>query len=312
MLEQIYTSAKTIDYATSYYVQCLVYLRAWDAMLYHRGNGQINKVFRDGTRATLSTYVTHRRFWSREGGRALAFFGNVPSNPELFAVDEITGLPDLSQSLGHFSPPDNFGAAFLQMAMLDDRQGYICYSVSSPSRLIIRTWPDLALAAAIAAPGTFNTFHWMGPGRCLALNHSAGKVMAFDYLEPQILWESVVQPFHLGCWDCEHGLLITCQADGQVRVYWPEPVPVNLSAPAFYPAATPTRLKSYPMRARLTGSVGEPCPGWVVNWQVAAPALGSLEAAQSLTDADGYAYNRYLAPAAATGQDTVLALVRTP
>lgn len=79
--------------------------------------------------------------------------------------------------------------------------------------------------------------------------------------------------------------------------------PAALSAPEF--VDPPRAGWAGRVRARLTGSYGEPCAGHTVAWILTGD--GALLDSRTDTDADGYAWTRYVAPMAVPGTAPQLA-----
>ena len=69
--------------------------------------------------------------------------------------------------------------------------------------------------------------------------------------------------------------------------------PSSLSSPAAVSAIAQGRVSQ--VRVRLLGANSDACEGELVDWSITAGS-GALAEAQSTTDADGYAYNEYIAP----------------
>lgn len=79
-----------------------------------------------------------------------------------------------------------------------------------------------------------------------------------------------------------------------LRAWAREARPAAVSAPEALEPLVQGRVAA--LRTRVTGSYGEPCAGRRVDWSLTGD--GALAAAQSETDADGYALVDYVAPVA--------------
>jgi hypothetical protein len=109
-----------------------------------------------------------------------------------------------------------------------------------------------------------------------------------------------------GAWYSPKRDVFVAIVSNQLKVFANAIRPAALSNPV---AVTPfTRGKVSQVKVQLTGSTAEPCPGEIIEWSMTG--VGSLAAAQSVTDADGWAYNDYLAPADGVGSATIDAMVQ--
>lgn len=97
-------------------------------------------------------------------------------------------------------------------------------------------------------------------------------------------WPMVYSP-QLGVWFA-FDQINTPETHDRVWVYADAPTPTALATPTAL--STPNQGKSVQFRTRLTGNLGEPCEGYLIDWSVTA-GPGVLLADQSTTDANGYA-----------------------
>lgn len=139
-----------------------------------------------------------------------------------------------------------------------------------------------------------------------------GDLYLYDYVQKVQIgkWQSI-DLTHKGLWySLRHDLFVSAHDAGsydQIRVWANETRPATLSTPA---ALSPVQKGSVSaIRVQCLGSAGEPVPDLPVDWSLTAGS-GSLQATQSVTDADGYAQVDYLAPANATGSATIQAQVK--
>lgn len=102
-------------------------------------------------------------------------------------------------------------------------------------------------------------------------------------------------------WDIFLSLHAKTASEDEIRLWANQVRPAALSNPAAL--TTPTRGRVATFRARLSGSYGESCPGFLVNWTLSG--VGSLSAVQSETDTQGYAAVDYIAPVGSTGTATI-------
>lgn len=122
---------------------------------------------------------------------------------------------------------------------------------------------------AIAAIWDTNTNDW------------TGEVRYFGVAARLVLYAR-----ELGVWlVVQHGTPTT------IRVFADSPVAAALSNPTALTSVASGKINRF--RVRATGSKGEPVPEETVTWTASA---GTLLDSQSVTDADGYATARYVAP----------------
>ena len=309
MLELLYTSAKTLTSDISYGGPvALVYIGSWDAFLLRNGL-LLQKLFRDGTQATMGQLGGGwGSFWSlgsRVNARAY-WINNGAQNGLIYAADEVSCQSCPDQILNPTWPLSSIPDMQSGSNYVDDWNGvYVCNG--GTIRASFYRLADGTLLGQVEIVG-YDSFAYIGCNQVMAFQHSTGKVAVIDYRNQIILWKSAVDPALVYAYDSRHNLVVTAGADLKVRVYLTTPLPASLSDPEFYPAAaTVTRLQGYPVRVRVLGDAGEPCPGFWVNWAV--PTLGYLQKILSRTDADGYAWNYYFGPSLDTGEELLSAEV---
>ena len=308
MLELLYTSTKTVSASGSGPAN-LVYLASWDALLLLNGT-RLDKLFRDGSQATIGVVPG---FWgpgSRVSARAYWIQNYGPGPATIYAADEITGKFCLSQVLNPAWPiPGNLKGTG---NFLDDWAGIYVHN-DPAGKVAFYQLGDGALLGRVQLNSTsvFDSLSYVGRNKVLAFQKTTGKLALLDYLNRIILWQSKVRPALVCAYDTLHNLVVTVESDHKVRVYLITPIPATLSAPEFYPApAQVTRLQGYPVRVRLLGDAGEPCPGYWMRWDfVNIPAKGYLQKAMSCTDQEGYARNYYFGPHQTIGPETIRAEV---
>jgi hypothetical protein len=303
MLELLYTSNKTLTLATFGSPVFFAYEQAWDAFLFSDGQ-KLYKVFRDGSQFSIGVPPGGAALDNRLGSRHFWQFNGL-----CYGADDFTGQYD---PLALLNPSWTIPAAVFVRDpgnFLDDEEGLYLVRAGS-GRIAVYRLGDGTLLNTITVPGSpyYDNLVPVRPGYILALHAASGQAALLDYLGSQVVWQGTVLPFRLAAYDARYNLIVTFQPELALRIYLLTTVPTSLSNPEFYPTVSRVeRLTGYPVRVRLTGVAGEPCPDYVVNW--APPNLGFLEKVQSLTDQDGYAWNFYFGPAAAVGTETIQAEV---
>lgn len=94
--------------------------------------------------------------------------------------------------------------------------------------------------------------------------------------------------------------------DSELRIYANAVLPYSIVGPVA--AGLLTNGQVTQVHVRLLGEQNEPCVNELVEWSITA-GDGALTVAQSVTDADGYAYTSYVAPVYAGVDPTIQAEV---
>jgi hypothetical protein len=317
MLEQIYTSSKTVTAVAdkTYYRMC--YVKTWDAMMLHYSLAPMkaHKLFRDGTVATMITEMLSLGLQARVGGRHCWMDLTQQGNGEWYAADEISGNFHSSDKLnGAWVPP---AEAYKPGSYVDDKHGLILFPYVN--RLVkFFNLATGAQTATVTLPGNGNLIYdhlaWAGEGMVIAIEFGTGRVAMLDYLNLTVLWTSVIRPCIMAAYDCLHRLIVTVENDLLVRLFTLDPVPAALASPVFVPAANQHRLMGSRVQTRLTGDDGEPCGNYWIHWNLLGSPKGELLKDKSKTDANGYAENYYFGPppSGAIGEETILVSVKVP
>lgn len=107
-----------------------------------------------------------------------------------------------------------------------------------------------------------------------------------------------------GAWySVKHDIFVAMRTH-QVKVFANAVRPASLSNPTALTTVAQAHVSE--VRVRLLGANADACVGELVNWSVTVGS-GALKLAQSETDANGYAYNEYVAPVGTTGSVTIQA-----
>ncbi len=284
-LELLYTSTKTLTVGSI--PGFLGYVLPWDAFVL-LDIGIISKVFRDGTQAKIGIPPSYDIMLNRSNGSPAWSVGSL--HPSFYAADPVTLARTYDQALNPTWQP---GAGVAGVYVDDRLDRYLALDTGC---LKIYRLSDGALQATIALlPGSAYTgVCHAGPSKVLVYRKTDGAVALVDYVNFVILWASSVTPFVLCAFDSQNSLVVTMQADHKLRLYLTTAAPAVLAAPVLHPVpAQVEQFIGYPVRTRLTGSGGEPCPDYWVSWALAVPVKGSLLKDRSQTDADGYAENFY-------------------
>jgi hypothetical protein len=314
MLELIYTSNKTVTTGSNLNYCHMYYVRTWDALILHDTNypAKAYKLFRDGSQAVIiSAAASGIKLMGRVNGQHCWLYSYIYDG-YIWAADEISGNYHSNSPLhDNWILPLN---SFRPGNFIDDRQGIAIYQYVGVLHFI-----DLATGTELGTlrPGaTVNHICWAGENRVMAIEYSTGKVFFIDYVNRITLSTARVAGCALATYDCIHNLIITLGSDKKIRVYILEVAPATLAAPVFIPtAAHQHRLIGTRIRTRLTGSAGEPCPDYWINWSLlGVPPKGALLKDKSKTDIDGYAENYWYGPLGAgeTGEETIRVNVQVP
>lgn len=108
---------------------------------------------------------------------------------------------------------------------------------------------------------------------------------------------------NVGAWySPKHDVFVAIPTSSTLKVFASAVRPSSLSNPAAVSAITQGRVSQ--VKVRLLGADSDPCADELVDWSITA-GVGTLTLAQSTTDADGWAYNNYVAPVASGSPDNV-------
>ena len=300
MLRLLYTSTKTVPNCNTF--SHLAWMASLDAFALVADGSK--KLFLDGSCIHLGSHPGTIGFFSMPGGQAI--YDGIYNT--VWRVDEITFQLDPNQVLfskaglpggtGCFCDPDND-------LFLNKVGGSLEYwQISTATKLATQ---------AVIAGVVIDALSYAGPGKVMALDHDTGKLALVDYLAREVLLASRIDPCRLAAVSPLHNVVVALGTDNKVRVYALEALSAILSNPEFVPYSPHVhRLMGYPVRVRLTGSGGEACPGYWVQWSLLGePPKGQLEKEYTRTDAEGYATNFWFGPSglAETGQETIKAAV---
>lgn len=144
----------------------------------------------------------------------------------------------------------------------------------------------------------------------ICLIYPSGGILFYDVVAKQ----QVVKPWiprigaNNGAWySVKFDIYISYTLSGgewYVSVWANSVRPATLSNPQPLTSVASGRVTQ--LRVRLLGAHGEPCKGELISWSVSGG--GSLTAAQSTTDANGYAYIGYAAPITGGATPTIQAV----
>jgi hypothetical protein len=159
-----------------------------------------------------------------------------------------------------------------------------------------------------AAPGSGNTVSDGGAPNVLCVSFtSSGQIRFYDVLRKvQVGNTRFVGEANQGVWYiAKYGVFLELVSK-QIKILADAPRPASIANPAAL--ATVQAGRAVQVRTQVLGAQSEPCAGELVNWSISAGA-GSLEQAQTETDADGYAFNVLTSPVGSSGGVTVQAEV---
>jgi hypothetical protein len=109
-----------------------------------------------------------------------------------------------------------------------------------------------------------------------------------------------------GAWYSPKHDVFVAIISNSIKVFANAVRPATLSNPVAISALTQGRVSR--IKVQLLGANAEACVDEIVEWSMTGS--GSLADGQSETDAEGWAYNDYLAPVTSTGSATISAAVK--
>jgi hypothetical protein len=136
----------------------------------------------------------------------------------------------------------------------------------------------------------------------IAIALESGEIVYYNVATQTQLAKHDYIPANKGAWYSQkHGVWVVLFADGTVSIYASTPLPDSLSD-VEEDESDPDRGQVFKLKVQVLGDEGEPCPGELIEWSKAGS--GDLTAAQSETDADGWARTGYAIPTDATVDGT--------
>lgn len=155
-----------------------------------------------------------------------------------------------------------------------------------------------------------------GSGRPTASRTRAPNVIALAYSTGPVVYYDVVNRVQVGTvsnigtndgawYSLKHDIFVAMLTH-QIKVFANTVRPASLSNPAALTTVAQAHVSE--VRVRLLGANADACASELVNWSITVGS-GALKLAQSETDANGYAYNEYVAPVGTTGSVTIQAQV---
>lgn len=140
----------------------------------------------------------------------------------------------------------------------------------------------------------------------LCLAYDDGHIIFYDTIEREQRAGAARIGANSGAWySPKHDVLVAIVSN-QIKIFANAVRPAALSNPVAVSALTQGRVSR--VKVQLTGAQSETCEGEIIEWSVTG--VGSVALVQSETDADGWAYNDYLAPVSGTGSATIQAEVK--
>jgi len=315
MYEKVYTALTPLSIATPGYLSAFMFSKTWDAVL-GIGGGQWFRVFHDGSFAVYGSGSSNWNAGQRIGGLpvlALAGDGIV------YGTFEVNGVPNYNEVLNPDFALTNTNGFYIGYSpfFIDDVNGVFVWR-DTANTFTVRSLADGSLIRTITHGLNISYSHlsWAGPGQLCAICPSHGspspvaKVLFFDYLGDEgVIETGSLEECTLATYDCLCKVFLTyTNADKLIRVYVRSADPANLSNPAF--TTSPVGVGASEVKVRLTGNDGEPCVGWMINWELDASEgsgpFGSLSKYASMTDEEGYAATTYFGPRDGETGDTII------
>ncbi|WP_454752153.1 hypothetical protein [Cupriavidus necator] len=140
----------------------------------------------------------------------------------------------------------------------------------------------------------------------LAVAFSNGIILFYDWVNKRQVEGVAYVGANAGAWYSPRHDIFVVLVSHQLKIFASTPRPASLSNPVAVAPLTKGRASA--VKVRALGSNSEPCPRELVDWSLTGP--GALAVAQSETDADGWAWNTYVAPMAAGGSPVIGAELR--
>lgn len=138
---------------------------------------------------------------------------------------------------------------------------------------------------------------WGSRSSEIVIGTKAGQVVRYNWVEKTFV--GLINTIGMSCiglwWSVRYGTYLSLHDVGttlELRVWAATVQPNSVSNPT--PDATITAGRRTRIRSRVIGAQSDPCEGEVVAWSLTG--VGSLSAAASYTDSDGYAETYYEAP----------------
>lgn len=137
----------------------------------------------------------------------------------------------------------------------------------------------------------------------IGIGYDTGEIVFYDHVEKRQLELHSFVAENVGIWYSPKFDIYLCLAsDDTLSIYANEVRPNSLSSVT---AETPLTVgHSSRVKTRMLGDMDEPCVGEIVVWGVTGPA--ALRTTQSVTDADGYAWNNCTVNVSAEAGDSVV------
>jgi hypothetical protein len=140
----------------------------------------------------------------------------------------------------------------------------------------------------------------------ICIVYAGGQIVYYDTVAKAQASGRAVIGANQGAWySRKHDIFVALNA-GAIKVYANAVRPAVLANPVAVDALTKGRVSS--VKVLLQGDSSDPCAGERIEWSLTG--VGALALEQSVTDADGWAYNEYLAPVTSTGSATIQAQVQ--
>ena len=159
-----------------------------------------------------------------------------------------------------------------------------------------------------AAPGAGNTVSRGGAPNVVCVSFPlSGQIRFYDVVRKiEVGAARYVGEANQGVWYVPRYDVFVELVSKQLKVLANAVRPASLANPS---ALTTVQAgRTVQVRTQLLGAQSEPCVGELINWSITSGS-GSLTAAQTTTDEDGYAHNTLISPIGGGGDVTVQAMV---
>ncbi len=320
MLEQIYLSRKQVNIpsGTGFYTNQSWWVPWWESMLvYWRLGAGYDRIFHDGSQIEFARpgvslpyygYFDDNQMYAAYAPRETRYFP-YPIDPFTLMGDPEYDDPIVNLQLNdNLNMPNRTCWPYFNRSkgwyVYVRQHGYPIYDAYA---VVKRIADHQLIGEAKLNLGSVANYgvklRWCSPTRLMVFldypgqssRAGNGKVALFDWVSQELVFSSQIEPYYHAEYDHKNQVICSICPDGYMRVYTLQAEPAVLSNPEFLPSGQVYTGDLRKVRVRLTGAQNEPCPNYVVYWEL-QNHHGALRWERTKTGADGYAVNYYIAP----------------